>query len=111
MEKNDTVKTVDTTTKICPLCDNKLAGKQTYCSEACKQKAKRLRTIERTIPTEPKTELDAEFEKYNPNFYKYSDTVREDHCILCKKKFKTSLPALSACSVEHFEAILKKITV
>lgn len=111
---NDTIEANrDTIAKSCLLCGQAfeaLTGKAKYCSEACKQKAKRVKELENDTIGEIKTGVDKEFNADKPGFYKFSDTIRSVKCLVCGKVFKTSLNRLRSCSVKHRDELLRNLT-
>jgi hypothetical protein len=110
---NDTIKSNnDTITKTCGFCGELFTAKSSrarYCSEACKQKVKRIKSLDRPAGN-PKTDTDIEFDTKYPAYYKFSDTIRAEKCLICKKEFKTSLNLLRTCSVAHQEELLNALS-
>lgn len=111
---NDTIAADrDTIAKDCLLCGKRfeaLTGKAKYCSEACKQKAKRTKELHNDTIADPATGVDKELEASNPGFYKFGDTIRKVKCLVCGKSFNTSLNALQTCSVAHRDELLRNLT-
>lgn len=114
-------------TRICNSCDKEYqskSAKSRYCSEACKQSAKRNRTvspstvsrhdksdksdtIDDTIAT-PLSKTDQLFQddavkrNLGEHWLAFSPITRQPECVVrsCGKKFKTQLPLLRYCSPE-----------
>lgn len=110
---NDTIPSKsDTIQKKCLFCGDLFEAKHPkakYCSEACKQQVKRIKNLDRE-GGEPKTNADREFEANKPGYYTFSDTIRDTICVVCSKKFKTSLSLLKTCSVKHRDEMLRNLT-
>ena|SRR3990167_3911675 len=108
---NDTI-AQNSDTMECYLCSKVFTPKSArakYCSEACKQKAKRIRELD-LVGGPPQTDVDKAFEKHKPNYYRFGGVVRDVECIVCDKKFKTSLKLLKTCSVEHRDKMLAMLS-
>lgn len=110
---NDTIDIENDTIAItCLYCGDLFQAKSPkakFCSEACKQKAKRVKQMD-AASGEPKTDVDNVFNNHKPGFYRFRDTVRDVKCIICGKRFKTSLELLKTCSIEHRDEVLRNLT-
>lgn len=111
---NDTIDLdSDTIPKNCLMCGKLFRAKTDrakYCSEACKQQSKRVRSLDPDTIGEPKTDVDKEFEEHKPNYYKYGDTIRTVKCMVCGKDFQTSLNLLKTCNIAHQQELLLNLT-
>lgn len=104
--------------KACLNCTNEVSDKAEFCSDRCRM-AYRRRTKKgaqpeqndpehttRTLDFTP-TRTDRLFEDSKPNYYRFSDEVKNETCVACDKNFRTRLSLLRYCSPACQKASLR----
>ena len=112
-KENDTITSSDDTlSKTCGFCGKLFTAQRSsakYCTEACKQQVKRIKSLDRQ-GNPPTTPTDKLFDEANPAYYKFSDTIRTNKCLICNKEFTTTLNLLRTCSPDCQNKLLKGLS-
>lgn len=87
-----------------------------YCSNSCKQKAKRgaqegdTKVEHRDTARSRLLPVDQLFNEYRPGYYKFSKEFYNRFCLICGSNFTTSLSLLNACNPDHYEALVSRLS-
>lgn len=57
------------------------------------------------------TRTDRLFEDSKPNYYNFSDSIKNEKCLQCGKEFKTRLKMLRQCTPKCMRDLLNSLTV
>ena len=108
---------------VCLNCGKEISQRAKYCSDRCTKAYKRnsdkkgpevgqnsdipqLGQVKSDMTETDQTFYDRAMKDFGEPYYKFGESEREETCLQCDKKFKTTLSMLRFCSYKHYSDAL-----